>query len=160
MDQIYDRNSEPSDSRVNGGSPLGASDLPGYSMSQERAPFGHLSPGRNILRSQVTAASDGVKPELQANLSRRGSRQVACLEITSAPWPIANRRDLGRRSNAVPLLSIETTDFASRKHLDVASRGVAIGSPLRAGDPPGYSMFQERAPWALVTGEEHFTFLA
>ena len=33
------------------------------------------------------------------------------------------------------------------------------GSPYGVSDPPGYSMFQERAPWALVTGEEHFTFL-
>ena len=33
------------------------------------------------------------------------------------------------------------------------------GSPLGAGDPPDYSMFQERAPGALVIGEEHFTFL-
>ena len=33
------------------------------------------------------------------------------------------------------------------------------GSPHGVCDPPGYSMFQERAPWALVTGEEHFTFL-
>ena len=41
-----------------------------------------------------------------------------------------------------------------------ANCGVANGSPHEAGDPPGYSMFQERAPWALVTGEEHFTFLA
>ena len=39
MDHIDDRNSEPSESRVHNGSPLGASDLPGYSMFQERAPW-------------------------------------------------------------------------------------------------------------------------
>ena len=33
------------------------------------------------------------------------------------------------------------------------------GSPLGVGDPPDYSMFQERAPWALVIGEELFTSL-
>ena len=39
----------------------------------------------------------------------------------------------------------------------ISNYRAANGSPPEVGDLPGYSMFQERAPWALVTGEEHFT---
>ena len=53
----------------------------------------------------------------------------------------------------------ESKDRTTTANSRSSNYRVANGSPPEAGDPPGYSMFQERAPWTLVTGEEHFTHL-
>ena len=44
--------------------------------------------------------------------------------------------------------------------LNIPSSRVYNNPPLGAGDPPDYSILQESGPlWALIIGEEHFTFL-
>ena len=47
----------------------------------------------------------------------------------------------------------------NRKAPPPQTGGIYNGTPLGAGDLPDYSMFQERAPGALVIGEELFTSL-
>ena len=56
--------------------------------------------------------------------------------------------------------SDDSRDDSNDRNSEPPSSRVYNDPQLGAGDPPDYSILQESGPlWALIIGEEHFTFL-